>query len=298
MSQHDSVITAQCFTQRNVPWCYGYIILTVCGMITLIFGIWCLYRMFKYQNEAKLAVRSFTIYSSIILSVFTILDFLFVDGLSMSLTESFLVSVQCSLFTVFFTKICIRTYSDTLPRSMEYNFQAMFLVIMISIECIFFIWSLVTFNENEVDCHSLPYLLFSCVVVMQILCTIIAVWLIGRKLKKEHQNIGLTGVALRSANEDIKLSMLQNQKPDQINMLTKSRQLLLLLIFIFICAIVSSVWETWNFLTIKDCTTYVQNDILNEILSVLHQITWLFMPSWLLIYIFWLWPIRPKYVIN
>eukprot|EP01084_Bolivina_argentea_P101958 182722_1 len=165
MAQHDSVITAHCFVDKNKPWCYGEIIIIICGLITLIFSIWCLYRMFKYQNESKSALRAFIIYLSIVLSIISILHGLFVDGSSMSLTSSFLVSVQCSLFTVFFIKICIRTNSATLSISMtcERIFQITFLFIMNGIECIFFLWSLITFNENEIDCHSPPFMAFSCI---------------------------------------------------------------------------------------------------------------------------------------
>ena len=306
---HDSVIPAHCFVDTFVAWCYGEIIITICGLITLIFSIWCLFRMIKYQNESKSAVRSFIIYLSIILSLLTILHALFIEGSSMSLTASFLVSVQCSLFTVFFIKICIRTNSDTLSISMDCErlFQIIFLLIMNTIESTFYIWSLIKFDENDIDCHSPPFIAFSCIDVIQILCTIIAVCFIKRKIQKQHQKVSLPFInkknkkkkkhkrrrkpnisffvpnqsSLIAPNENISppiqplsvndneyndnndnnKGMIEEQSLGQIQMLQKSHQLLILVLCIFICAVVTAVYETWNFLTREDCTTFINGSV-------------------------------------
>eukprot|EP01084_Bolivina_argentea_P101959 182723_1 len=277
--------------------------------------------MFKYQNEAKSAVRSFIIYLSILLSTISVLHGLFVDGSTMSLTASFLVSVQCTLFTVFFIKICIRTNADTLSLSMdcEWRFQIVFLFIMNSMESGIYLWSLLTLpNTNRIDCHSHSFMAYSGIDVIQILCTIIAVCFIKRKINKQHQkvsyhhhsihNIAITKSALIKPNDSPALAVQsmsalqvnpiplpERHNMAQIQMLQKSHQLLMLVIFIFICALVTAIYTTWNVFSSRDCATFVQdNDVLNEILRLIARITWLFIPSWLIIYVFWIWPIRPK----
>ena len=174
--------------------------------IDINFSIWCLYRMWKVQNEAKTAVRSFIIYLSICLSLITILHALFLDGSVWSLFSSALVSMQCSLFTVFFIKICIRTNSDTLTISMdcERRFQFVFVFIMIFSELSFFIWSYFHYKgAGSPNCHSPPFMAFSLIDVVQILLTITAVLFIKRKITKQHQQVTLSSHPKRPKKEII-----------------------------------------------------------------------------------------------
>ena len=201
----------------------------------------------------------------------------------MSLTASFLVSVQCTLFTVFFMKICIRTNSDWISISMDAEriFQIIFLLIMLTLEFVLFVWSLIAFDENEIDCHSPPFVAFSCIDVVQILCTIIAVCFIQRKISKQHQNNRYKNerrASLISNHMSASIQPLSVQKDDfdfeaqdscgQVQMLHKSYQLLFLVICIFVCAVVTAIYETWNYLTNDDCSTFIKVESLhNELVT-------------------------------
>ena len=282
---HDSLIKARCFVGTNNAWCYGEIVLILCGILTLIFSIWCLYRMWKLQNEAKSAVRSFIIYLSICMSFITILHALFIDGSVWSLFLSALVSMQCSLFTVFFIKICIRTNSDTLTISMdcERRFQFVFIFIMIFTELSFFIWCYFHYKVENIDCHSPPFMAFSLIDVVQILLTITAVLFIKRKITKQHQKVisshpkrskkkkllatpPMQPLSVNDNEMDLPMRPTEQESLGQIQMLQKSRELLKLVAIIFICAIITTVYEVWNFAATKeDCATFIKVKYLSYI---------------------------------
>lgn len=275
----DSIFGAHCFVEIHQPWCYGEILVVFCGIVTLIFSVWCLYRMFRYQNEAKSAVRSFIIYLSICLSIITILHALFINGSIWSLFASFLVSVQCSLFTVFFIKICIRTNSDTLTISMDQErlFQILFLLIFILSEFAFLVWSIFYYNGDEIDCHSPPFMAFSLIDVIQIVLTIIAVCFIKRKISIQHQKIIIKSnkkklletppmqpLSINNINKSelINNNNNENESLGQIQMLQKSHQLLKLVIIILLCAIITTIYEVWNFAAKEqDCKTFINVEL-------------------------------------
>ena len=234
--------------------------------------------MIVYQNEAKWGVRCFIIYLSVVLSLITILHSLMLDGSPWSLAASWLVTVQGSLFTVFFIKICIRTNVDTFSLSLDWErlIQMTFLMVMLMAESAIFVVYLVMYikgETEEIDCHHPAFTAFSGIDVAQIFCTIIAVYFIKKKIHRQHQS-----VMYPKASSPDKRGMLiepkisppmhslsvqdhnhfEQEHMGQIQMLQKSHQLLLMATFLFISAAVAAGYESWNLATPRtECNNFL-----------------------------------------
>lgn len=88
----------------------------------------------------------------------------------------------------------------------------------------------------------------------------------------------------------------EQEQMGHIQMLQKSHQLLLMASFLFLSAAVAAAYEAWNLAnTAKECNMFIPGEpVVNEIFRLIARITWLYIPSWLIIYVFWIWPNRPR----
>jgi len=317
MTLHDSVIGEHCFVEDKSPRCYGEILMILCGASTLLLSGWCLHRMVVYQNEAKWGVRCFIIYLSALISSVTVLHSLVMDGSPWSLAASWLVAVQGSLFTVFFIKICIRTNADTFSLTLDWErcIEMAFLSVMLGAETAVFAVYLAMYylrGRGEIDCHHPAFSAFSGIDVAQILLTIVAVYFMRKRIHRQHQSVAYpkssspdkrsmliepkTSPPVHSLSVQQDPAHFEQEQLGHIQMLQKSHQLLLMASFLFLSAAVAAAYESWNlWAQNRECNDFLPGQgALNEALRLTARITWLFVPSWLICHVFWVWPCRPK----
>lgn len=143
------------------------------------------------------------------------------------------------------------------------------------------------FDMSEIDCHSSPFMIFSIIDIVQILLTMVAVWFIFQRLQKQykkrlakspkvinsqlHESIicsNSNGNEMEFNKDDIHLSLTVGGISENIKtcedfiimndtqMLQKSHQLLILFGVILFEAIITGIYEVWNYLRITECDQF------------------------------------------